>query len=363
MTDLVIELADPTAVAHARREVVALTRPLEWNETAASNLGLAVTEAATNVLKHAGRGTMLARRIVRDPADAVAAETPGRSFAVHGAASVVGIEVIALDQGPGIADVARSLRDGHSSAGTPGLGLGSMRRLAQRFDIWSQPGRGTVLRFEAWPDVRASAERPSDRMVQARLEVGVVCVPLPGETACGDAWAVHATSGQHVAMVVDGLGHGPEAASAAHAARRALALHPELPPRDQVASLHQALRPTRGGAASVATLDLGRETGSFCGVGNVSGVVRSPGKSRSLVSHNGTLGHQLRKVQAFDFPFPYDALLVLHSDGIATSWRFDDYPGIEARHPALIAAVLYRDHRRSADDATVLVARNRQRRA
>jgi len=322
-----------------------------------------VTEAATNVLKHAGSGTMLARRIVRGDGDAAAGETRSPSFGGHGAAAVVGIEVIALDRGGGIADVARSLRDGHSTAGTPGLGLGSIGRLAQHFDIWSQPGRGTVLRFEAWPDFRPSGERRADHVVEAPIEVGVVCVPLPGQTACGDAWAVHATRGQYVAMVVDGLGHGPEAASAAHAAQRALALHPELAPCDQMASLHQALRPTRGGAASVARLDLPRETGSFCGVGNVSGVVRSAGKSRSLVSHNGTLGHQMRKVQAFDFPFPRDALLVLHSDGIATSWRLDDYPGIEARHPALIAAVLYRDHRRSADDATVLVARNRQRRA
>jgi anti-sigma regulatory factor (Ser/Thr protein kinase) len=348
MTDVVIELGDRSGVAHARREVVALTGALDWSETAAGTLGLAVTEAATNLVKHAGGGAILARRIAgeRPPADAGTGRLAG---------SAIGVEVVALDRGPGIANLARSLADGHSTAGTPGLGLGSLARLGRGFDIWSQPGRGTVLRFEVWPAAPA-APAPA-------LEVGVVCVARPGESACGDGWAVHATRGAHVLMVVDGLGHGPEAATAARAARQALAAQPDRALAAQMEHLHGALRATRGAAASLAELHLLRETGSFCGVGNVAGVTRVAGRTRGLASHNGTLGHQVRKVQPFDFPFPRDALLVMHSDGIATSWRLDDYPGIEARHPALIAAVLYRDHRRGLDDATVLVARNRQWRA
>jgi anti-sigma regulatory factor (Ser/Thr protein kinase) len=352
MTDVVIDIADPSGVAHARREVVALTEPLGWSDAASGALGLAVTEAATNQVKHAGSGTIVARRITAPAREAGTPASPQRTG--MSAPGAIGIEVVAFDRGPGIANLARSLRDGHSTAGSPGLGLGSMARLAHAFDIWSHPGRGTVLRFAAW--AAPPATPPA-------LELGVMCVALRGERACGDAWAVHPTRDGHVLMVVDGLGHGTEAASAARAAQRELAAHPEGALPDQIARLHDALRPTRGAAASLAALAPLRETGTFCGIGNVAGLTRVAGRTRSLVSHNGTLGHQLRKVQAFDFPFPAGALLVLHSDGIATSWRLDDYPGIEARHPALIAAVLYRDHRRSADDATVLVARNRQRRA
>jgi anti-sigma regulatory factor (Ser/Thr protein kinase) len=349
MTDLVLGVTDPSGVAHARREVTRLTAALDWSETASSTLGLAVTEAATNLLKHAGGGTMLARRIAAAP--------PGAGTWMPAASSPpprapIGIEVLVLDRGPGMASVAQSLRDGHSTAGSPGLGLGAIDRLATHFELWSQPGRGTLLRFEAWPGTPPPA---------GAIDLGVVSVAKPGQTVCGDGWAEHPTREGNVVMVVDGLGHGPEAATAARAARTALAARPALAPADQMGELHAALRPTRGAAVALAALAPGRETGAYCGVGNIAGVVRANGRNRSLVSHNGTLGHRVHKMQTFDFPFPRDALLVLHSDGIATSWRLDDYPGIEARHPALVAAALYRDHCRGADDATVLVARNRRR--
>jgi len=85
--------------------------------------------------------------------------------------------------------------------------------------------------------------------------------------------------------------------------------------------------------------------------------VRSDGRTRNLVSHNGILGHQVRKTQEFAFPFPRGSLLVMHSDGIGTHWDLGNYAGLEHRHPALVAAVLYRDHSRGTDDATILVAR------
>jgi len=96
----------------------------------------------------------------------------------------------------------------------------------------------------------------------------------------------------------------------------------------------------------------------FCGIGNIAGSIRSPGSTRSMVSHNGTLGHQVRKIQEFQYPFPKGSLLIMHSDGIATHWDLAAYPGIESRHPALVSAALYRDHNRGRDDITVLALRN-----
>ena len=335
MDQVLTAVAEASGVAEARRRTVALTNTLGWTETTTSTLGLAVTEAATNLVKHGGGGTIAARRIT------------------GGAA--VGVEVLAFDQGRGMADVARSLRDGQSTAGSPGLGLGSIARLATAFEIYSQPGKGTALRFEVWPAGTAVPAAPA-------LAVGAMSVPKRGQVVCGDAWAVVAGRDRHTVMVVDGLGHGPEAATAAHAAVRTVTDKPQADAKACIENVHAALRPTRGAAASVAVLAPLAETGSFCGIGNVAGIARVQGRSRSLVSHNGTLGHQVRKVQPFDFPFPHAALLLLHSDGIATSWSLDQYPGIEARHPALIAAVVYRDHQRGNDDATVVVVANRQRR-
>src|SRR5678815_3815137 len=123
-------------------------------------------------------------------------------------------------------------------------------------------------------------------------------------------------------------------------------------------AVHNALRPTRGAAAAVALLKPESELCSFCGIGNISASIRRGEEMRSMVSQNGTLGHQVRKIQEFQYPFPRGSLLIMHSDGITTHWNLASYPGIELRHPAFVSAALYRDHNRGRDDLTVLALRN-----
>jgi hypothetical protein len=80
-----------------------------------------------------------------------------------------------------------------------------------------------------------------------------------------------------------------------------------------------------------------------------------------LVSHHGTLGAaQPLRAQQFTYECPAGALLIMHSDGLAARWNLSDYPGLQQRHPAVVAGVLYRDKVRVRDDATVLVARHVQ---
>ena len=121
--------------------------------------------------------------------------------------------------------------------------------------------------------------------------------------------------------------------------------------------MHLALRPTRGAAAAVADVDVAARVVRYAGVGNIAATVWGPDGSRSLVSHNGIVGHEMRKVQRFEVPLPPRGLLVMHSDGIATRWQLEKYPGLALRDPAVVAAVLYRDFCRGRDDATVVVAR------
>jgi hypothetical protein len=260
-----------------------------------------------------------------------------------------GIEILAIDKGPGM-DVAASMRDGHSTAGTQGSGLGALSRRASGLEIWSRPGSGTLMRFEVWP----KAPAPNG----AALASGVICTEKHGEDVCGDNWALLQGRGRVVAFVVDGLGHGLEAAQAARAAVDIVKAKAHLGATDLMDAVHAALRPTRGAAAALAMLQPESELCEFCGIGNISASIRSGGASRSMVSHNGTLGHSVRKIQEFQYPFPKGALLVMHSDGMATHWNLAAYPGIEMRHPAMIAAALYRDHSRGRDDLTVLALRN-----
>jgi anti-sigma regulatory factor (Ser/Thr protein kinase) len=324
-----LTVADATQIGEARRAARALAGRLGFDEIEAGKVALVVTEAVTNLVKHAGGGEVLLSVLERG--------------------GVAGIEVLVLDRGPGMSDLSWCLRDGASSAGTAGNGLGALARLAASFDIHTAPGAGSALVARLW--ARPPPGRPS------ALEVGAVCVPKPGQLVCGDAWAVEERAGRAVVLVVDGLGHGPDAASASLAAVRAFRDNAGLDPASLLRELHAALRPTRGAVAAVAMLDLAAGLVRFCGVGNVAGAIRSGDASRSLVSHNGTLGHEARKFQEFVYPFPAGSLLVLHSDGLASQWRLDPASGLAARDPALVAGVLYRDFGRGRDDVTVVAAR------
>src|SRR5690606_37871003 len=105
--------------------------------------------------------------------------------------------------------------------------------------------------------------------------------------------------------VVDGLGHGAQAAEASSEAIRIVRSSPDASPADVVNEAHVALRATRGAAMAVAAINTARGTVGFAGVGNISaGLHAMDGTSRNLASHNGTVGHVVRKVQEFPYDWP-----------------------------------------------------------
>jgi anti-sigma regulatory factor (Ser/Thr protein kinase) len=328
---LVLPVTEASQVGEARRQIAGLAEDVGLSETAQGRLALIATEAAGNLVKHASRGGELLVRVIEQ-------------------GGTQGIEVLALDQGPGMSDVRKSMQDGHSTAGSPGTGLGAISRLADEFQIHSAPGLGTSLLARLWA-------RPSPRPSSNPLQTGVVSVPKPGEEVCGDGWAVHQRHGRGLLLVVDGLGHGQGAAEASRAAVRAFDAHPGAAPAEMIDSLHDALHGTRGAAAAVIEIDVDKRCARFAGIGNISGSISSPEGSQNMVSHHGIVGHQIRKVQEFTYDWPEGALLVLHSDGLTERWDLDRYPGLVTRDLSLVAGILYRDFARRTDDATVLVAR------
>jgi anti-sigma regulatory factor (Ser/Thr protein kinase) len=325
-------ISESSAAGEARRGANSLTSKLGFDETFRGKVAVVVTEVATNLAKHAKQGQLLIRALERD----------GR----------LGLELLALDQGPGMANVNEFMRDGFSTTGSPGTGLGSIARLSDEFDIHSVPGVGTALVARLWSQKMPIASRPR------QFEIGVVCLPKPGEDVCGDAWVVDWSAGQCLILVADGLGHGPEAASASKEAVQVLRAHPHLAPTALIEFAHGALRSTRGAAMAVARLDLARGV-KYAGVGNIAGVVITPNGIRHMVSHNGIVGHEVRKIQEYTYPWSADALLIVHSDGLTAHWNLSHYPGLMGRDPSLIAGVLYRDFTRGRDDTTVLVVKQR----
>jgi len=160
-----------------------------------------------------------------------------------------------------------------------------------------------------------------------------------------------------VVMVVDGLGHGPFAAQAAHEAIRSFRARSNQGPAEILTTAHGSLRPTRGAAVAVAEIDQTKLRVQFCGVGNISGSLLTADGSRNMVSHNGIVGYEARKIQEFIYPWTPETLFLMYSDGLVSHWSLADYRGLQARHPSLIAGVLYRDFNRGRDDVTVVVAK------
>jgi anti-sigma regulatory factor (Ser/Thr protein kinase) len=327
-----LQVADPSQVGAARRAAMDMARASGFDEPTVAQLSLIVTEAGSNLVKH-GQGGHLLLQVV---------EEGGRRQ----------LEVVALDRGPGIANVPRSLQDGYSTAGSPGTGLGAVQRAASAFDIYSRRGAGTAV-----------LARLVDRMGgpgsgrHHRMDVGGLSVAMPGEDACGDVWDEESGGNGTTILVADGLGHGPGAAEAAMASVTAFRSLRGRGPAIRLEAIHAALRSTRGAAVGIGEIDLDARVVRFAGLGNISARLVRDGAVRHLVSHNGTAGHIARKIDEFTYPWAPDDRLVMHTDGLATQRDLDAYPGLMAHHPSLVAAVLYRDFTRGRDDATIVVVR------
>jgi anti-sigma regulatory factor (Ser/Thr protein kinase) len=318
--------AAPTASA-VRRAAERLAVELALSERKIADLSIVAAETAGNLVKHADQGVLLLR--------------PVR------AAGQAGVEIVAIDSGPGMADLAHSVGDGHSTAGTLGIGLGAIVRQSSWCDMHSVPGKGTVLVAQVWPD-----EVPSPAWAAG------VTRPLAGEPVSGDAFAVRNAEGRHQVLMCDGLGHGSLAAAAAHEAIRAFVGAPPAPPATVVESLHRRLNHTRGAALAVAELDKEAGLVRYAGLGNISGTVLSrAGGRRGMISLPGIAGHQRRQIREYDYPIDPESVVLMHSDGVVDRWNATDYPGLLLRSPAVIAATVLRDAGTRRDDAGVVVAR------
>lgn len=332
-----VPVREQTHVAEVRRAAHAMADRLGFSDLATARAQLVVSELAGNILHHATAGTIYL------------SSTPTGDA----------LQIIAADRGPGIANLTQATIDGFTTSTTPGLGLGSVDRLSGQMDAFSQPGAGTVVSA-----ILCGTRAP------AHPHIAVLSTCIAGEVLNGDTWAVlslgpaEQPQARELFCVIDGLGHGLHASEAADMGREvvvnSLAAQPDLPLAELVQRMHTRLRATRGAAValiSVQAAAAGLEL-LCCGVGNISATLHLPdGTDKSLVSSNGTVGHQLRRVQEFRYPVRPGSLLSMHSDGVATRWRMGSYPGLAYRAPATIAGVLYRDAVRGTDDATLLIAR------
>jgi anti-sigma regulatory factor (Ser/Thr protein kinase) len=321
-----IPVDEAGAAGVARRVAVDCARRLGFSEERTGEVAIVAAELASNLHRHAEVGSLSVRCLRAGPAG--------------------GVELVAVDSGPGMADLVFSGSDGTSTAGTLGIGLGAVRRLSSHSGGYSLPGRGTVLTAQLWPD-RGAVDAPV---------VAGLTRPIAGETVCGDRWAAREHDGVLVLLVADGLGHGSLAAAAANAVIDAFLASDLDAPAAIVQHLHRVVSHTRGAAVSVVRVE--GAAVRFSGLGNVAGAIAFPdGQRRSMVSMPGIVGHQSRGVREFGYELPPEAVVVLHSDGVSDRWSLKDYPGLSRQDPLLIAGTLLRDAGVRRDDACVAVVR------
>lgn len=317
---IVLPIEDPSQVAVARRVSSEFAKIAGLDQQRTSAVNIVAVELANNLLQHAGKGEVYLRFL--EPVGA--------------------LEISAIDHGRGMPNIDRCLEDGFSTASTPGLGLGAIRRFAHRFSVYSISGRSTAV-----------AVRMAER--KAEPDFSVICKPIHGETLSGDSWSI--SDDGRTFLVVDGLGHGVLAADAAKVAVAIFREYQSSSPQVILEMMHSAMRATRGAAAAVVQIQNESKRIAFAGIGNISCLVTGKSRSQYLVSHNGTLGHQVRRIQQFEYPYEPSDVLFMQSDGLMTHSKLGIPASLLAQPPFLIAPFLFSEQVRGRDDATLLVNR------
>jgi anti-sigma regulatory factor (Ser/Thr protein kinase) len=327
---LYLPIQESSQISDARRRVTQLAKQFGFSDALIGKVALVTTECATNLDKHARNSGVMIAQIV--------------SIAEN-----LALEILALDKGRGITNIAEALRDGYSTAGSPGTGLGAIVRLSDTFDIYSVINEGTAILARLW------SQPPTPEQVREAATFGAICLPKLGEEVSGDAWAFHRERERFLITLVDGLGHGIGAAEAAQAAIKAFKASTQRAPLEIMKQMHLALQATRGAVLGVAEIDLPKQVLHFGGVGNIEGGLYTEDNLTRFVSQNGTAGYDIARVKVFDYPIPDDAIMVMTSDGVTSHLNLNRYTALKSRDAALIAGVLYRDFNRGRDDTTVLV--------
>jgi anti-sigma regulatory factor (Ser/Thr protein kinase) len=263
------------------------------------------------------------------------------------------LEVIAIDNGPGMHEPLRMMEDGVSTTGTLGQGLGAIKRLSDKFEVFSIRHWGTVLLARVYSKTTPGIRNSS------RPEFRHIIVAKPGEEMCGDGCVIEHTATQVKVLLGDGLGHGPEAHKAVAAAGAVFRESRETSPTALIREMHQAVKRTRGLVGSIVVIDLLAKRGWISGIGNIAVKSFSASQSRNHICYNGIIGLNIPGTMKDQDLLTGDAnqYIVLCSDGIRSQWDITKYPGLLKYDLSMLAAVIYKDFARKTDDMSVVVGK------
>jgi len=332
--DAVVVAVDGSAeVKRASDEARNFAAALGFTSVASEEIALAVTELASNLVKHAERGKIVLSAL----------ESGGRG----------GMQIISEDNGPGIPDVERAMTDGYSTNGSLGAGLGAINRLMDALEFSPLPAGGLRIICERW--VRPPARELSRRW----LEVGAASRACSSMPENGDAFVLSRWEGHALMGIIDGLGHGQLAHVAAEAARQYVEHHFDQPLDKIFCGAGRACRATRGVVMALARFEQARQKFTLASVGNVEvRLVRGEVPFKPVV-RRGIVGlSSAPKPVLTEHAWKPNSLLVMHSDGLKSGWKPEDVFELGNQAAAVIARRLLEGYGRPEDDATVVVARS-----
>lgn len=262
------------------------------------------------------------------------------------------IELISIDSGPGMNDAGRMITDGYSTTNSMGHGLGSIKRLSDKFEIYSLKGWGTIVLS------RIFKNPPSRLSLAPKMDIRGIVVAKPGEQLSGDGFYYELDNNTARIFIADGLGHGADANHAVAEGIKAFRACLFDSPVDILRYLHQAVRKTRGMVGAVILFDFDKKAWKLAGIGNLSAKLVSVAGSKNHISYNGIIGHNIpntmndQQLSAGDYQ-----MAIFCSDGIKSRWDTSRYTGINKYDLTILAAALYKDFARRTDDMSVIICK------
>jgi anti-sigma regulatory factor (Ser/Thr protein kinase) len=317
-----------------KKEIHKLVNSIGLTPTRLAETDIVVSELLTNLNKHTSEGELLVKPVL-DVYD-----RPG-------------IEIISIDNGNGIENLAEMIKDGKSTSGTLGQGLGAIRRLSDDFEIYTLPGWGTIVLSRIYNITKAA------KQVTTSVGINSLLLPKNGEELCGDSWKSYNHGATVKIIALDGLGHGPEAHKASEKAVKEFTELKGATPSDTIRILHRKIRDTRGAVGLIIHIDSGVNIMASVGLGNISAKIINPDSTKNLFSYNGIIGHTIpNTINSNSIPWnPHDTLII-YSDGLKSRWDMMQLPNILQYDGSVIAAALYKDFSRHSDDLLVMVVKN-----
>lgn len=328
-----------------RSRLQAAARRMGFSDVQRQDMVLVAAEMVSNQIKYAGGRGML--QIWQQPG--------------------LSLDIVALDFGPGIANLVQAQQDGYSSSKTLGKGLGSIRSLSHESGIYTVPEVAGADSNAPWhgcafwsrfsPTHRGG---PGDTSAKARastpdFKVGLFARALSDDRYNGDRIYLERHENTLRWLHLDGLGHGEQAQRATDDLADLLFLGSDV--LHVLNLVDRQLNSTRGAVAMLSDLDLNVMKAQILGVGDMSAYYHIDDQLQNITFAPGILGKEHKTPRVTPIQLKKQSTVITASDGIRRGWKENSFPGLLNQHPQLIAYVLGNIMGRASDDQSLCVVR------